>query len=110
MDCRAEAPAGMIFTQVNFSDIGVIHASDRSVQRALGSIRLTHAGGKVGGRGVWVSVAPRFKNGHRYLVFMQDDGLVYANPVVGGPQGQFEVTQDRATLQDYLLTADGLGK
>ncbi len=107
LDCTAEQTSKMIFTQVHFGDIQVIHATVRSVQAALGAIRLTHAGGKVGGRGVWVSVAPSFQNGHRYLVFMQDDGLVYANPVVGGPQGQFEIIQDRVTLQDYVLTADG---
>ena len=97
----------MIFTQVHFGDIQVIHATGRSVQAALGSIRLTHAGGRVGDRGITVSVAPAFQNGRRYLVFMQDDGLVYANPIVGGAQGQFEVIQDKSTLRDYVLTADG---
>jgi hypothetical protein len=107
MDCVQEGTAGMIFTQVSFSGIQVIRASDRSVQGRLGSVRLTYAGGKIGDHGVWVSVAPAFHNGHRYLVFMLDDGLVYANPVIGGPQGQFEVVQDKATLQDYVLTPDG---
>ncbi len=106
-DCTAEGSSGMIFTQVYFGDIQVIHATTRSVQAALGSIRLTHAGGRVGDRGITTSVAPTFQNGHRYLVFMEDDGLVYANPIVGGAQGQFEVIQDKATLRDYILTAEG---
>ena len=80
----AEGPAGMIFTQVHFSDIRVIHSSGRSVQGALGSVRLTHAGGRVGNRGISVSTGPSFQNGRRYLVFALDDGLLYGNPVVGG--------------------------
>jgi hypothetical protein len=107
MDCVKEGTAGMIFTHVNFSDTRIIRAADRSVQGRLGSVRLTYAGGKIGNQGVWVSVAPTFQNGRRYLIFMLDDGLVYANPLVGGPQGQFEVVQDKATPQDYVLTADG---
>jgi hypothetical protein len=107
LDCTGEGPSGMIFTQVHFADIQVVHTSARSIQARLGDIRLTHAGGKVGGRGVWVSLAPSFRLGRRYLVFALDDGLVYANPVVGGPQGQFEIIQDKVTLQDYLLTPDG---
>ncbi len=106
-DCTTNGSAKMIFTHVHFSDVRVVHASGRSYQKSLGSIRLTHAGGKLKDRGVWVSVAPEFRLGGRYLVFMLDDGLIYANPVVGGPQGQFTVIQDKTTLQDYLLTPDG---
>lgn len=107
LDCTAEGASRMIFTHVHFGDIQVLHATGRSVQAGLSSVRLTHAGGKVGGRGVWVSAAPAFRQGRRYLVFALDDGLVYANPLVGGPQGQFEVIQDESTFQDYVLTADG---
>jgi hypothetical protein len=106
-DCATNGSAKMVFTHVHFADIQVISATGRSGQSGLGSVRLTHAGGKLKDRGVWVSIAPTFELGHRYLVFVLDDGQVYANPVVGGPQGQFEVIQDRATLQDYVLTADG---
>ncbi len=106
-DCATNGSAKMIFTHIHFADIRVIHATNRSRQIGLESIRLTHAGGKLHGRGVWVSVAPRFDLGRRYLVFMLDDGQVYANPVIGGPQGQFEVIQDPATRQDYVLDSGG---
>jgi len=106
-DCATNGSAKMIFTHVHFADIQVIYATGRSRQRGGGSIRLTHAGGKLQDRGVWVSVAPSLELGHRYLVFTLDDGLVYANPLIGGLQGQFEIIQDRATLQEYLLAPGG---
>jgi hypothetical protein len=95
----------MIFTDVTFKDIQVINATTQSVQREAATIRLTYAGGEVGDVAVDVSDTPRFTDGSRYLIFMVDDGKTYSTPIIGGPQGLFEVVRDAATGQDYVLTA-----
>src|SRR4051812_19999518 len=45
----------MIFTDVTFKDIQIIHATTQSVQREAATIRLTYEGGRVGDVGVEVS-------------------------------------------------------
>jgi hypothetical protein len=95
----------MIFTDVTFKDIQVVQANAQSVQRRAATIRLTYAGGQVGKVSVEVSDTPRFTNGSRYLIFMSDDGQTYSTPIIGGPQGLFEVVRDAASGQDYVLTA-----
>ena len=86
----------MIFTDVTFKDIRVIHATPQSVQREAATIRLTYAGGEMGDVSVDVSDTPRFTDGNRYLIFMLDDGQTYTSPIIGGPQGLFEVVRDAA--------------
>jgi hypothetical protein len=104
---RLSATKTMPVTDVSFGDIEVIHATPRSTQRNAGTITLTYAGGRIGETTVTVSDTPTFVEGRRYLVFLSDDGQPYLTPIVGGPQGQFEVLADRVTGASYLLTADG---
>jgi hypothetical protein len=96
-----------IDTTVTFTGIRVVHQTDSSVQRLTDRVRLTYAGGTVGDRTVEVSDAPALVTGHRYLIFMNDDGIKYLNPIVGGFQGTFEVVTDSVTRQEYVLTAAG---
>lgn len=95
----------MIFTDVTFEDIQIIHVTARARQSGATTIRLTYAGGQVGEVAVDVSDTPRFTDGGRYLIFMLDDGQTYSTPLVGGSQGLFEVVRDAASGQDYVLTA-----
>jgi hypothetical protein len=95
----------MIFTDVVFRAIQIVHATARSTQKSSATIRLTYAGGRVGNRGVDVSDTPRFTEGRRYLIFMADDGRTYSSPIIGGSQGLFEVVRDAASGQEYVLTA-----
>jgi hypothetical protein len=97
----------MIFTDVVFRDIQLIHATSKSVQRSASTVRVTYPGGELGGIGVEVSDTPRFIAGHRYLLFMSDDGQVYSTPMIGGAQGQFEVVKDVDTQAEYVLTSGG---
>lgn len=97
----------MIFTEVVFRDIQRIHATSKSVQRSAPTVRVTYPGGELDGVGMDVSDTPRFIAGHRYLLFMFDDGQVYSTPIIGGAQGQFEVVKDLATQQEYVLTPGG---
>ena len=97
----------MIFTDVILSNVDVVHASSRSTQVGATRIVLTHAGGQVGIRGVSVSGAPHFEVGQRYLLFLLDDGKTYANPLVGGSQGQFRIVQDAETDVPFPLTMSG---
>ncbi len=102
---RLNEQKSMVFTDVLFKDVRIINASSRSVQRRASVIKFTYAGGSVGGSTVTVSGAPAFTTGHRYLIFMADDGQTYANPLVGGYQGFFEVVKDTRTSTEYLLNA-----
>ena len=95
----------MIFTDVFFKEIVIIHASARSVQIKLPEIKLTYAGGIVGEQRVTINGAPAFKNENRYLVFMFDDGKTYSSPIVGGSQGLFEVVKDVNTAEEFVLAA-----
>ena len=96
-----------IQTDVVFQDIQEVHSTDRSRQRGAATITLSHAGGRVGNITMQASDTPTFTTGRRYLVFMNDDGPTYLNPVVGGDQGIFEVVNDPVGGQAYVLTADG---
>lgn len=95
----------MVFTDVLFKDLEIIHATQRSAQKSSSVVRVTYAGGQVQDVNVDVSDTPRFTNGSRYLIFMLDDGQTYSTPIIGGPQGLFEVVRDAASGQDYVLTA-----
>lgn len=97
----------MIFTDVLFRDIQVLHATERSLQRAAPTVKVTYPGGEVDGFVVDVSDTPKLQPGHRYLLFLSDDGQVYSNPIIGGSQGQFEVVKDLDTQEEYVLTAGG---
>lgn len=103
---RVNVKNTMAFTDVDFTDIDIVHATGRSVQKDSTSIRLTYAGGKIDGRIVELSDAPQFETGRRYLVLMLDDGKTYSNPIVGGPQGLFEVITD-STGQEYVVGPGG---
>ena len=94
-----------IITEVLFTDIMLVHGTQRSTQSNEDHIVLQHAGGCVGDLCLKVSVAPSFQTGHRYLLFVSDDGKTYVNPMIGGTQGIFEVIKDEATGTEFVLTA-----
>jgi hypothetical protein len=104
---RLGATRTMPVTDVVFGDVQIVQGTARSPQRGGRTVTLTYAGGRLGETTVTVSDAPHFVQGRRYLVFASDDGQTYLTPVIGGPQGQFEVIKDRLTGQEYLLTAEG---
>jgi hypothetical protein len=104
---RYTAARTAIQTDVVFSNVEMVHGTERSRQRGGASITLSYAGGKVGDIEMHASDAPTFTTGRRYLVFASDDGKTYLNPLVGGDQGLFEVVADTATRQQYVLTAEG---
>ncbi len=93
-----------IITEVYFTDIEIVHETERSKQKKFSEIQLSYAGGQVGDKGMRVNDAPILQEGHRYLMFLQDDGKVYMNPVVGGRQGLFEIIHDMDSQKEYLLT------
>ncbi len=95
----------MIVTDVFFTKIEIVHATERSAQKRGATIQLTYAGGQVGDAGVSVCEMPNFVNGHRYLIFTLDDGKAYLNPLVGADQGLFEVVEDVAAKVEIVLTA-----
>ncbi len=95
----------MVFTDVTFRDIQVVHATEKSVQRSAPEIKLTYAGGTFGGVSLRVSDMPTFDVGTSYLLFVSDDARTYTTPVIGGAQGLFEVAADRVTRERYVLSA-----
>lgn len=105
-DSRFNDQKSMIFTDLLFKDIQVVHATNKSVQKNSPVVRLTYAGGRIGDESINLSITPTLLVGHRYLIFMSDDGEVYANPIIGGDQGLFEVIRDSISKKQYLLTAD----
>lgn len=94
----------MILTDIYFGDIVQVAANARAVQANKDVVRLTYAGGAIGDTSIFMSDMPSFAMNHRYLVFMYDDGMVYTSPLIGGPQGMFEVVEDAGSHQQYLLT------
>lgn len=68
------------------------------------SLTLTMLGGAVGTDSLTVAGAPTFKRGVRYLVFVSGNGSVMF-PLVGGPQGIFQMRKDAASgisrVHDY---------
>ena len=95
----------LILTEVLFSDIVIINSTDRATQSRSSDIILQHAGGCVDDLYCGVNIAPVFRSGHRYLLFVSDDGKTYVNPVVGGSQGFFEVMSDVQSGEEFVLTA-----
>jgi hypothetical protein len=104
-ETRVNDKKTMIYTDVTFGDVQVVHATAKSVQRSEAEIKLTYAGGSFGGVSLSVSDTPTFNVGTAYLLFVSDDGRTYTTPVIGGAQGLFEVAADRVTQERYLLTA-----
>ena len=104
---RMNEPRTMIFTDVVFGDVVIVSAAARSVQRDSSAVHLVYAGGKAGEAAVRVSDMPAFTDGHRYLIFMFDDGKTYANPIVGAYQGQFETVNDAVSRETFVLTSGG---
>lgn len=104
---RVNKEQTMIFTDVLLKDIRVVYGTKKSIQKGSSEILLTYAGGQFGNIAIEVSHAPVLLRGHRYLLFMMDDGLTYASPLVGGNQGLFEVLTDDVTKEEYLQTSGG---
>jgi len=105
LETRFNSQGTFIITEVYFRDIVMVHGTHRSVQKDSTTIILEHAGGCVGDICLGVSIAPAFEPERRYLLFVNDDGGTYANPLIGGPQGMFNVVKDVETTQEYVLTA-----
>jgi len=103
--CRWNAARTMIFTDVLFDDIKIIHANDSARQRLQASITVSQAGGTIGERGMAVSDTPRFTVNNRYLVCMRDDGQPYATPLVGAYQGLFRVRLSRRKSRPDIFGA-----
>ncbi|MCD4663882.1 MAG: T9SS type A sorting domain-containing protein, partial [Bacteroidales bacterium] len=97
----------MILTDVIFEEIEVICSTEKSISKNSNSIKLTYAGGYCNGQTVQVSDMPYLLIGGRYLIFTKDDGKVYANPIIGGNQGQFKIIKDEFDNKEYMLTAGG---
>ena len=98
---------GAIATDVSFGELDVV--SWRSPEAAQSTVQLTFAGGEVGNQRFQVEDAPKFIVGNRYLLFALADGKVYLNPLVGGPQGLFQVVRDAATGEEVPLSLGGNG-
>lgn len=82
--------AGVIVTDVTFSD-RVVLKGDPSVPARV----LTVLGGTLDGETVRLAGVPEFQLGVRYLVFARlAEGAAF--PVVGGPQGLYQVRADAA--------------
>jgi hypothetical protein len=105
--CRFNATRTIIFTDVAFENVELIHASTTARQKRASTITITYPGGQIGDVGVSQCSAPTLRVGGRYVLFALDDGTVYDTPFVGGSQGQFDVVRDSETGTDYVLTEGG---
>lgn len=99
----------MVFTDVTFENIHLIARQDHVPEKSSRKITLTFAGGKVGDLAVRVTGVPEFEIGQERLIFTRHDGQIYANPVIGGDQGLFELIKDEATGFEYPLAAGRAG-
>ena len=96
-----------IATDVSFGELSVV--SWRIPEAAQPTIRLTFAGGEVGNQRFQVEDVPKFVVGNRYLLFALADGKAYLNPLVGGPQGLFQIVRDAVTGEEVPLSLGGNG-
>ncbi len=96
------------FTHVTFEVQNLMFQKDGV---AVGNeITLTFAGGRLPEGGEFrVSDVPTFKNDDEVVIFAFHDGLRYADPIVGGPQGLMSIIHDRATQVAYPLANGGRG-
>jgi hypothetical protein len=106
-NCFMNANQTLILTEVLFEDLEIIYASEKSLTRNTDFVKLTYAGGVYNGLSLQVSDMPFFYLGERYLLFIKDDGEIYANPVIGAAQGQFLMIADESEGTEYVLTASG---
>ncbi len=106
---RFGADGKMIFTDVVFRPIDLIHKRASVSEKSSEVVTLTFAGGQIGDRGMSVSGIPRFTVGQRHLLFALHDGQTYANPLIGGMQGLFRLIADPQTAIEYPLTIGGAG-
>ncbi|MEP7156969.1 MAG: hypothetical protein ABI905_14415 [Betaproteobacteria bacterium] len=88
-----------IVTDYRFDNLDVVKGSVPSA-----TLTLTLLGGTVGAETQSVAGAPKFIPGVRYLVFVAGNGTVMF-PLVGGPQGIFQIRKDSASgvsrVHDY---------
>ncbi|MBI5376569.1 MAG: thrombospondin type 3 repeat-containing protein [Candidatus Schekmanbacteria bacterium] len=109
MACRVGPKRNTIVTDVTFKDIALVHKKKTVKKDISQEITLTFLGGRLGKIALTVSDMPSFKEGERYMVFSTFDGEHYVNPIVGGTQGLFQITEDKGTGEKYVLTASGRG-
>jgi hypothetical protein len=102
---RTNDAGTMIVTDVVFTDVEVVSATDSSRQRNSSRITLTFPGGTVGDLSVSLSSSVRVETGRRYLLFAYDDGKIYASPTLGGSQGLFEIVRDAQSSEEFVLAA-----
>jgi hypothetical protein len=105
--CKWNDKKNMIFTDVVFRNNSIIGAKSASLQNKKDQIILTFAGGRIDDISVRVSDMPVFENDHTYILCVKDDGLIYANPIVGGTRGMFEVISDPTNKNEYITNCSG---
>jgi hypothetical protein len=97
-----KAAAGPILTDVTFAEREVLKGPAGPADFVLVVL-----GGTVGGETLAVAGFPRFEVGMTYLVFVKGNGSTVF-PVLGGPQGLFQVWRDPASGGRMVLDAQGL--
>lgn len=81
---------------------------ERTLKGVVAEAKLTLrlAGGEVGGEVFTVEGMPRFEMGHRYVLFVADNGRA-AVPIVGWTQGQLELVKHPRSGEEILLDTNG---
>lgn len=97
----------MVYTDVAFDVQTLVRVSEHSQQGRSQRIRLTIPGGTCNGETVVIAGNPKLVVGETYCVFAHDDGLIYANPIVGGDQGLFSMVLDSTTGRQCVVTQAG---
>ena len=99
----------MVFTNVTFEQIDLISRKDHVPEDVEDRITLTFGGGKADGVAMRVSGVPTFEVGQRCLIFTLHDGRRFDNPLVGGEQGLFRLTEDAETGIEYPMATGKAG-
>lgn len=69
---------------------------------------ISFAGGSTAGRDVGITGVPRLKPGHRYVLFLLQEGVPWATPTVGWGQGIFEIVPSLSgQASEALVSYDG---
>lgn len=92
----------VIFNDVHFTNIELIHKKSSVKLNNSLSIDLTFVGGQIGDEGMSLCTSIKLQNSDRYLIFAKYDGHKYDTPVIGGTQGIFKVVKDQLNSNYYI--------
>ena len=106
-NCRLAENSRTIITEFKFVDVQTVRSKQLSRQAGRSTVKLQQPGGVLNGEKQSICCASSFKVGERYLLFVQDDGLIYSNALLAAHQGKFPLKEDAFSKELFPLSWGG---